>query len=121
MIKPSPKNLVTSIVSSIQEKKGDNIVTLDLTELDSKVCDYFVICNADSNTQVRAIADFIEENVREELGEKIWKKEGHDNSQWILLDYTNVVVHIFQTEYRDFYKLEKLWGDAKITKINLVN
>ena len=107
-------NLLNSIIEGIKNKKGNNILSIDLREIENSVCDYFVICNADSNTQVKAIVDGVEDYVNKNTGEKVWKKEGLENSQWILLDYSSIVVHIFQTEYRDFYKLESLWADAKI-------
>jgi ribosome-associated protein len=82
------------------------------------VCKYFVICHGDSNTQVSALADSVIKTVRVETGEKVWHKEGLNNATWVLLDYSDVVIHIFQKEYRDFYKLEELWADAKLTEHN---
>ncbi|OFX63136.1 MAG: ribosome silencing factor, partial [Bacteroidetes bacterium GWB2_32_14] len=108
--------LVNSIIEGIHKKKGKEVVSLDLTKIENAVCKYFVICHGDSNTQVDAIADSVEETVREMAGEKVWRKEGKTNATWILLDYADVVVHIFQKAYRDFYKLEDLWADAKLLK-----
>jgi ribosome-associated protein len=111
------KALVDVIVKGMQEKKGENITVVDLRDIDNAVCDYFVICNANSNTQVNAIAGSIQTETLEALGDKAWNKEGTDSAEWILMDYVNVVVHVFQTPVRDFYALEELWGDAKITSI----
>ena len=105
------------IVKGMQEKKGENITVVDLRDIDNAACDYFVICNANSNTQVNAIAGSIQKETLETLGDKAWNKEGTDNAEWVLMDYVNVVVHVFQTPVRDFYALEELWGDAKITSI----
>lgn len=100
------------IVSGIQEVKGKNISVLDLSKLENAICDYFVICNGDSSTQVESIARSVEKETKKILNEKPWHSEGVQNAEWILLDYVNVVVHIFHTEKRDFYNLEELWGDA---------
>jgi ribosome-associated protein len=108
--------LTKAIVKGIQEKKGQNILTMNLKKIPSSVCDYFVLCSGTSNTQVEAIADSVEEIVRKALGDKPWHKEGFENAEWILLDYVNVVVHIFQDHSRMFYNLEKLWDDAEIKK-----
>ena len=112
------KALVDVIVKRMQEKKAEDITVIDLRDIDNSVCDYFVISNANSNTQVNAIADSVQKETIEVLGDKAWHKEGTDSSEWILMDYVNVVAHIFQTPVRDFYALEELWGDAQITKIN---
>lgn len=106
------EKLVETIVEAIQDKKGKNIVSLDISKTDGAICSRFVICNADSTTQVAAIAAGIEEKVLETLGEKVWRVEGQQNALWIAMDYVDVVVHIFQTELRGFYKLEELWADA---------
>ena len=108
--------LIETIVSAIEDKKGKNIVSLDLRGFDGAICSYFVVCNADSTTQVAAIADGIEEKVLETLGEKVWRVEGQQNAVWIAMDYVDVVVHIFQTELRRFYSLEELWADAPMVK-----
>ena len=114
------KALVDVIITGMQEKKAENITLIDLRNIDNAVCDYFVISNAKSNTQVNAISDSIQKETLEILGDKAWHKEGLESSEWILLDYVNVVAHIFQTPVRDFYALEELWGDAKITKIKAI-
>lgn len=110
------EELVEAIIEGLQEKKAEDIVKIDLRNIDSSVCKYFVVCNGTSSTHVLGLADSVEDYVREEVNEKVWKKEGLQNAQWILLDYADVVVHIFQKEYRDLYKLEELWADAKITQ-----
>ncbi len=104
--------LVSCIVDAILDKKGTEVISLEIGKLPNSVCDYFIICNADSTTQVNAIAENIEVKVQELFKEKVWKSAGYDNSIWIVLDFVNVVVHVFQTESREFYKLEKLWADA---------
>ena len=108
--------LIETIVGAIQDKKGKDIVSLDLSGFDGAICSHFVVCNADSTTQVAAIADGIEEKVLETLGEKVWRIEGQQNAVWIAMDYVDVVVHIFQTELREFYRLEELWADAPMVK-----
>lgn len=104
--------LVNCIVDAILDKKGKEVLTLEIGKLPNSVCDYFIICHADSTTQVHAIAENIEVKVRELLDEKVWKSAGYDNSIWVVLDFVNVVVHVFQTEWREFYKIEDLWADA---------
>ena len=108
--------LIETIVSAIEDKKGKNIVSLDLSGFDGAICSAFVVCNADSTTQVAAIAAGIEDKVLETLGQKVWRMDGQQNALWIAMDYTDVIVHIFQTEMRDFYKLEELWADAPATR-----
>ena len=97
----------------MQEKKGTNIVILDLTKLDNTVCQYFVICEGDSNTHVDAIANSVDDYLKKTIGERPNHSEGFKNAQWILLDYFDVVVHVFQKSERAFYNLESLWADAK--------
>jgi ribosome-associated protein len=109
--------LLTNIIEGIIEKKGREIVDIDLSRINSSICDHFIICHADSNTQVTAIADSIEKHVRDNLKQKVGHREGLENALWILLDYHDIVVHIFQREIRSYYQLEDLWGDAKILKI----
>ncbi|CAM3873729.1 ribosome silencing factor [Mucilaginibacter galii] len=101
-------------IHGIQEKKGNDIVRLDLRNLKSSVSDYFVICHADSGTQVKAIANSIEDEIFKATGQDPWRKEGLEHAEWILLDYVDIVVHIFKTEKREFYGVEDLWGDAEI-------
>lgn len=119
MVKKKPANLSTYLseiaIHGIQEKKGHDIVRLDLRELNSSVSDYFIVCNADSSTQVKAIADSVEDEIYKSTQTHPWRKEGLDNAEWIILDYFDIVVHIFRTEKRDFYGIEDLWGDAETT------
>ena len=109
--------LIASIIKGIDEVKGDNIQLLDLREIENTVCDYFIICSGNSNTQVNAISGSVQKLVSKELKDKPWHIEGKGNSEWVLMDYVNVVVHVFQKQFRDHYDIEGLWGDAKITKI----
>lgn len=102
------------VVHGIQEKKGNDIVRLDLRNIHSSVADYFVICHADSSTQVRAIAASVEEEVYKALKLDPRRKEGYQHGEWILLDYVDVIVHIFKTEKREYYGIEELWGDAEM-------
>ena len=119
MVKKKTVNLSTYLseiaIHGIQEKKGNDIVRLDLRELNSSVSDYFIVCNADSSTQVKAIADSVEDEIYKVTQTNPWRKEGLDNAEWIILDYFDIVVHIFRTEKRDFYGIEDLWGDAETT------
>jgi ribosome-associated protein len=115
--KSAEDNLLNVIVESIQEKKGKEIVTIDLRKTGSSVCDYFVICHGESRTQAAAISESIAKNTKEKVDTRVFHVEGVENSQWILMDYINIVVHIFQPEYRNFYKLEDLWADGVLTKI----
>ncbi|MFI3278433.1 MAG: ribosome silencing factor [Rikenellaceae bacterium] len=110
------EKMIETIVEAIQDKKGKNIVSLDLTGFDGAICSHFVVCHADSTTQVDAISRGIEEAMEEKLKEKLWRCEGRQMALWIAMDYVDVVVHIFQSELRDFYKLEELWADAPATK-----
>ena len=106
--------LLNSILEGIYEKKGENVVKLDMRSLDNSVCDYFIICHAQSGTQVDSIAESVGVTVKRIIGERPMHKEGLDNCFWVLLDYGNVIVHIFMEEYRNFYNLEGLWADAVI-------
>ena len=108
-------DLVNQITSLIFNKKGYDVRILDIRKLTS-MADYFVICSADSETQVKAIADEVEKNLKDN-GIKIWHKEGYKALSWVLMDYVDVIVHVFKKEARSFYNLEKLWGDAFITEI----
>jgi len=113
----SSENLSKYIVKGIQEKKGTNIVILDLKGIGNAIADYFIICTGTSDTQVDAIAESVDKEVVEAAAEKPWHREGFQNKEWILLDYVNVVVHIFKSDVRSFYGLEELWGDAVVTRI----
>ena len=109
--------LITEIVRGIEEIKGQDIEILDLREIENTVCDYFVICNGTSNTQVNAIVNSVQKLVSKVLQEKPWHVEGSNNAEWVLLDYVHVVVHVFQKQIRDFYNIEGLLGDATSLKI----
>ncbi|WP_336070697.1 ribosome silencing factor [Mesoflavibacter sp. CH_XMU1404-2] len=109
--------LITSIIGGIEDVKGKEINILDLREIENTVCDYFVICEGTSNTQVNAIVNSIQKKVSKTLQDKPWHIEGEDNAEWVLMDYVNVVVHVFQKHIREFYDIESLWGDAKVTAI----
>ncbi len=113
----STDQLITEVITGIEDVKGENITILDLREIENTVCDYFVICDGTSNTQVSAISGSIQKKVSKALKDKPWHVEGEPNAEWILIDYVNVVVHVFQKQVREFYNLEGLWGDAKITNI----
>ena len=102
-----------SIIKAIQEKKGENIISLDLRKIPEAVADFFIICEASNPTLLKAIADFVEFDVKEKCGEMPYKHEGKQGQQWILIDYINVVVHIMLPEPRKFYQLEELWSDAQ--------
>jgi ribosome-associated protein len=105
--------LAKTIVNAIEEKKGDNIVCLDLRDIENRVCDYFIICDGNSTTQIEAIAGSVEFLVKKELGERPYRSEGYENATWILIDYVNVIVHVFDKETRHFYNLESLWADGE--------
>ncbi|MDT0688874.1 ribosome silencing factor [Salegentibacter sp. F188] len=109
--------LIAQIIKGIEEVKGNNIDILDLREIENTVCDYFIICNGTSNTQVNAIVNSVQKSVSKALKDKPWHIEGSENAEWVLMDYVNVVVHVFQRHIREFYDIESLWGDAKITSI----
>jgi ribosome-associated protein len=106
--------LLNSVIKGIFEKKGQNILKIDLRKLENRITDFFVICHASSGTQVSAICDSIDDTTRKESGEKPLHIEGLENCFWVLLDYGNVIVHVFLEEYRNFYSLESLWADAAI-------
>ena len=108
--------LFKSIIAAIQEKKGENIVSLDLRKIPEAVADFFIVCEGTSQPQVKAIADNIEEKVKENSGENVFHKEGFQSLQWVLVDFVNIVVHIMQPETRNFYSLEEMWSDAIIDK-----
>lgn len=103
-------DLLANIIKGIEEVKGNDISILDLREIDTAVCDYYVICNGNSNTQVNAIVNSIQKTVSKELKDKPWHVEGSDNAEWVLMDYVNIVVHVFQKQIREYYNIESLWG-----------
>jgi len=109
--------LVDKIVEAIQDTKGEEIMIFDLSNIENSVAETFIICSANSNTQVSAISGNIEKKVRNDLKDRPWHVEGTENATWVLLDYVSVVVHVFQKQVREFYDIETLWGDAIITKI----
>ena len=111
------KKLCDLVVEGMAEKKASEIVIMDLKHVKHAVSDYFVICSGTSDTQIDAISDSIEEHVREHSKQKPWKKEGQQNREWILIDYVDVVAHVFSQEKRTFYAIEELWGDAVITPV----
>jgi len=110
--------LVDSVVKGIFEKQGLNVLKVDLRKLENRITDYFVICHGNSGTQVDSISYSVEDTVRKETGEKPFHREGLENCFWVLIDYGNVIVHIFQEEYRNFYSLESLWADANIERLD---
>ncbi len=101
-----------TIIKAIQDKKGENIISLDLRKIPEAVADFFVVCEATSTTQIRAIADNVEQEVKQVIGESPYRHEGKQALQWVLIDYVNIVVHVMQPETRKFYKLEEMWSDA---------
>ena len=106
--------LVEEIVKGLQEKKGKGIVSLDLRDIPNAVTDFYVVCSGDSNTHVNALANSVEDEVRKALKDKPWHVEGTSNAEWVLLDYVNVVLHVFQRSARDHYNIEGLWADAVV-------
>ncbi len=115
--KVSADELISLIIAGIEEVKGLDINLLDLREIENTVCDYFIICNGTSNTHVNAIVSSIQKTVSKAIKDKPWHIEGSDNAEWVLMDYVNVVVHVFQKQVREFYDIEGLWGDAKVTLV----
>ena len=110
--------ILKTIIRAIQEKKGDNVVSLDLRKIPEAVADFFVICEANNQPQIRAISDFVEEQIKKNCGENPYHHEGKKNLHWVLIDYVNVVVHIMMPEQRKFYKLEEMWSDAPLEEHN---
>ncbi|VAV85903.1 Ribosomal silencing factor RsfA [hydrothermal vent metagenome] len=115
--KSNADQLITVILNGIENVKGQHINILDLREIENTVCDYFIICEGTSNTQVNAIVNSINKKVSKETKDKPWHIEGSENAEWVLMDYVNVVVHVFQKHIREYYDIESLWGDAKTTEI----
>jgi ribosome-associated protein len=114
---PSEK-LSEVVVKGMQEKKASDIVVMDLRKVKNAVADYFVICSGSSDTQIDAIAESIDEEVSKTLKQNPWHQEGKTNKEWLLIDYVDVVAHVFKKDRRDFYSLEKLWGDAEIVSVD---
>ena len=115
--KISADQLISVIISGIEDVKGKEISILDLRDIENTVCDYFIVCEGTSNTQVNAIVNSVQKKVSKELKDSPWHTEGLDNAEWVLIDYVNVVVHVFQKHIREYYDIESLWGDAKTTVI----
>ncbi len=113
----SANKLLEEIIRGIENIKGEDIQQLDLREIENTPCDFFVICSANSNTQVTAIVNSIQKTVSKALQEKPYHTEGLEVAEWVLIDYVNIVVHVFQKQTREFYNIEELWGDAKSTLI----
>ena len=109
--------LKEEVIKGMQELKAKDIVCIDLREMTGAVTDFFVVCHGDSNTQVEAISRSVFNTVVDDLGERPWHQEGKQNAEWVLLDYVDVVAHIFYKDSREFYNIEGLWADAKIEKI----
>ena len=112
---------IAAILKAIDDVKGVNVQILDLREIENTVCDYFVICTGTSNTHVNAISGIVQKQVSKLTKDKPWHVEGEGIAEWILLDYVNIVVHVFQKHIREYYDIESLWGDAKITTISSAN
>ncbi len=115
--KSNTDELIAHIIEGIEEVKGQDIDILDLRNIDNTVCDYFIICNGTSNTQVNAIVGSVQKTVSKAIQDKPWHVEGSENAEWVLMDYVNVVVHVFQKHIREYYDIEGLWGDAKVTSV----
>ncbi|QJX45978.1 ribosome silencing factor [Hymenobacter taeanensis] len=117
LVRQDSDKLADVVVRGMQEKKAADIVVLNLKDLKNAVADYFIICSASSDTQIDAIARSVEEEVEKLTGQNPWQTEGRMNREWVLLDYVDVVVHVFLRDRRQFYALEELWGDAEITHV----
>lgn len=114
--KPSADQLIKAIGEALLSKKAENILRLDVRNL-TTLTDYFIVCHATSDSQVKALADIVIEDVKNTFGERVWRKEGHTTNRWIVLDYVNVVVHIFLRDLREYYGIERMWSDAEISEI----
>ena len=114
LVRQDSDTLADVVVRGMQDRKASDIVVLNLKHLQNAVADYFIICSANSDTQLDAIARSVEEEVEKTIGEMPWQTEGRTNREWVLLDYVDVVVHVFLRDRRKFYSLEELWGDAEI-------
>ena len=115
--KSGEDKLISTIIAGIENVKGLDVSLLDLRDLENTVCGYFIVCTGSSNTHVNAIVNSIQKTVSKELKEKPYHTEGSENAEWVLIDYVNVVIHVFQNHIRTYYNIEELWGDAKTTKI----
>ena len=115
--KSNADELISKIISGVEDVKGIDISLLDLRDIENTVCSYFIVCSGSSNTHVNAIVSSVQKTVSKELREKPFHTEGLENSEWVLIDYVNIVVHVFQKHVREYYNIEELWGDAKTTQI----
>ena len=115
--KSDADELISKIISGVEDVKGIDISLLDLRDIENTVCSYFIVCSGSSNTHVNAIVSSVQKTVSKELKEKPFHTEGLENSEWVLIDYVNIVVHVFQKPIREYYNIEELWGDAKTTQI----
>ena len=115
--KSNANELISKIISGVEDVKGNDISLLDLRDIENTVCSYFIVCSGSSNTHVNAIVSSVLKTVSKELREKPFHTEGLKNSEWVLIDYVNIVVHVFQKPIREYYNIEELWGDAKTTQI----
>ena len=110
----SSKKLLSTIIEGIEEKKGERIISLDFKKIDNAICKYFVICEGNSTTHVSAISDSVVEYTQKMTGTKVWKSAGYENAEWIILDYADIMVHVFQPHVRNYYAIEELWADCII-------
>lgn len=117
-MKDNTAELIQTAIYGIQEKKGNDIVTIDLSKINGAVTNHYIVCHGNSTTQVEAIANAVEKEIKDKLEELPWHKEGDQNAEWILLDYVTTVVHVFLKEKREFYNLEGLWADAEQEQIS---
>ena len=115
--KSNADELISKIIFGVEDVKGIDISLLDLRDIENTVCSYFIVCSGSSNTHVNAIVSSVQKTVSKELREKPFHTEGLENSEWVLIDYVNIVVHVFQKPIREYYNIEELWGDAKTTQI----
>ncbi|MEI6488742.1 MAG: ribosome silencing factor [Bacteroidales bacterium] len=111
------KELVKKIIEGIQEKKGNKITVVDLTKIQDAICHYFVVCQGGSSTHVGAIADSVVDYVKKNLGDKPLAQDGRTNMEWVAIDHGSVMTHVFMPESREYYRLEQLWNDARLTHI----
>ena len=119
--KSNADELISKIISGVEDVKGIDVSLLDLRDIENTVCSYFIVCSGSSNTHVNAIVSSVQKTVSKELREKPFHTEGFENSEWVLIDYVNIVVHVFQKHIREYYNIEELWGDAKTTQITSNN
>lgn len=115
--KSNSDELISKIITGVENVKGIDISLLDLRDIENTACSYFIVCSGSSNTHVNAIVSSVQKTVSKELREKPFHTEGLKNSEWVLIDYVNIVVHVFQKPIREYYNIEELWGDAKTTQI----